>query len=65
MASLAEWKPLAVGKKPLVVIDFAHTPAALEQVLVALQEHKTDSSRLWCVFGCGGDCDRGKRPLMG
>lgn len=48
---------------PVVVIDYAHTPDALEKALEALASHCQGS--LWCVVGCGGDRDRGKRPQMG
>ena len=56
---------LAMPALPLVVIDYAHTPDALEKVLTALKPvAQGRGGRLWCVFGCGGDRDARKRPLM-
>jgi len=51
---------------PMIVIDYAHTPDALEKTLAALRAVASDrGGQLWCVFGCGGDRDPGKRPQMG
>lgn len=49
--------------QPVVIVDFAHTPDALGAALAVVREHT--AGELWCVFGCGGNRDQGKRPLMG
>ncbi len=51
---------------PLVVIDYAHTPDAIDKALAALRVVANErGGELWCIFGCGGDRDAGKRPQMG
>lgn len=54
-----------VCKKPLVIVDYAHTPDGLENVLKAARELTPEKSNLICLFGCGGDRDATKRPKMG
>lgn len=69
LARVAELKAVAGrmqtlggGQKPLAVVDYSHTPDALEKALKALRENT--AGQLICVFGCGGNRDKGKRPQM-
>ncbi len=55
-------KDAARADLPLIVVDYAHTPDALDKALCALKAHT--KGKLICLFGCGGDRDKGKRPLM-
>lgn len=55
----------AVVKKPLVIVDYAHTPDGLENVLKSAREITPSDGKLICLFGCGGDRDATKRPKMG
>lgn len=57
---------IAIPGQPLVAVDYAHTPDALAQALRALRPlTQARGGKLWCIFGCGGERDASKRPLMG
>ncbi|GGB87714.1 UDP-N-acetylmuramoyl-L-alanyl-D-glutamate--2,6-diaminopimelate ligase [Marinobacterium zhoushanense] len=56
---------LSAPGMPTVIVDYAHTPDALDKALQATRAHMEGSSRLWAVFGCGGDRDNAKRAVMG
>jgi len=67
-AATGRMQRLGSAQQPTVIVDYAHTPDALEKVLLALREvsaAENSNGRLVCVFGCGGDRDRGKRAMMG
>lgn len=56
---------LEASKDRYVIVDYAHTPDALENVLRTIGDTKPEAAHLWCLFGCGGDRDAKKRPIMG
>jgi UDP-N-acetylmuramoyl-L-alanyl-D-glutamate--2,6-diaminopimelate ligase len=62
-APVGRMQRLQHASMPAVFVDYAHTPAGLEAALLALRQHCV--GKLWCVFGCGGERDQGKRSMMG
>jgi UDP-N-acetylmuramoyl-L-alanyl-D-glutamate--2,6-diaminopimelate ligase len=59
------FEQLTFENGPTIVVDYAHTPDALEAILRAVRDTAPADATLWCVFGCGGDRDASKRPTMG
>ena len=59
------FEPLRFEDGTTVIVDYAHTPDALENILRAVRDTMPEDAALWCVFGCGGDRDPSKRPTMG
>jgi len=59
------FEPLRFDDGTTVIVDYAHTPDALENILQAVRDTMPSDAVLWCVFGCGGDRDPSKRPAMG
>lgn len=59
------FEPLRFGSGTTVIVDYAHTPDALQNILQAVRDTMDPEATLWCVFGCGGDRDAGKRSTMG
>lgn len=59
------FEPVWTDDGRLIIIDYAHTPDALQKALETLNKMNTKGGLIWCIFGCGGDRDKTKRPLMG
>lgn len=55
---------IKMNQRPFVVLDYAHTPDALEKALITVRSQMNSSQKLWCIFGCGGDRDVSKRAIM-
>ncbi len=63
-AAPGRFEVVALTGGPTTIVDYAHTPDALANVLTTLDALRDEDQRIWCVFGCGGDRDTTKRPLM-